>query len=71
MKIDEIKDLLKRKAVIFNTGGKKLTKELNESCIGCVCWQLPNEELPCDDDGKEMLPLVTIFRVTIHTVLRN
>lgn len=61
MTVDEIKKTLKRKAVIFHTGGKKTTKELLESWIGSVCWKLSKEEVPFDSSGKKMLPVATIF----------
>lgn len=46
MTIEEIKEKLARKAIIFQTGGICPTKELLESWIGCVCWKRPEEEIP-------------------------
>lgn len=59
--IAEIQELLKKKAVIFDTGGKIPTKKLLESWIGSVQWQHPDEELPLDSLGQPMLPIATIF----------
>lgn len=39
MTIDEIKRILQRKAVIFETGGFKPTNEIGESWIGAVKWK--------------------------------
>ena len=61
MTIAEIKEQLKRKAVVFNTGGKHPTNELLESWIGNVKWKSPEEDLPVDMDGKGMLPIATVF----------
>ena len=43
--VQDIKDKLKRKATIFETGGQKPTNELLESWIGSVCWQESKEEI--------------------------
>lgn len=61
MAVDEIKEKLVRKAVIFETGGIKPTRELLESWIGCVCFKKPEEELPTDKNGNNMLPIATLF----------
>ncbi len=61
MTIDEIKEQLKRKSVIFHTGNKRPTKELLESWIGSVSWRQQDEEIPVDAIGKQMLPIATIF----------
>jgi len=59
--VDEIKMLLKRKAVTFSTGGKNPTNALLESWIGRVGFKLENEDIPLDNDGNKMLPLAMIF----------
>ena len=59
--IDEIKNILRRKATIFETGGIRPTNEMYESWIGKVGWQQENEELPMDKEGNPMIPLATIF----------
>lgn len=61
LSIEDIKDKLKRKATIFETGGQKPTNELLESWIGSVCWQESKEEIPKDNNGNDMKPLATIF----------
>jgi uncharacterized protein YwqG len=60
-RIAEIKQELKRKAIIFKTGGKRSTKEIHESWIGRVGFCLPGEAVPDDADGKPMDPLAMIF----------
>ena len=61
MTIGEIKNSLKRKAVVYDTGGKRPSNELLESWIGNVKWKSPKEILPVDMNGKDMLPIATIF----------
>ena len=61
MTIEEIKNALRRKAVIFETGGFRPTNELGESWIGAVKWKKVEDTLPKDKDGNEMLPLASIF----------
>ena len=54
MTVNEIKEKLVRKTVVFQTGGIRPTKELLESWIGCVCWKLPDEEMPVDKNDYPM-----------------
>ena len=61
MTLEELKGLLKRKAIIFHTGGFRPTNELGESWIGAVKWILPGESIPEDIDGTPMMPLASIF----------
>lgn len=61
MTVKEIKETLKRTAVIFETGGKRPTGELQESWIGSVCWQQEGENIPKDRSGNNMIPIATIF----------
>jgi len=61
MTIEEIKKVLKRKAVIFQTGGFKPANEIGESWIGCVKWKQKDDEIPKDKDGEDMFPLASIF----------
>jgi uncharacterized protein YwqG len=61
MTIDEIKEILRRKAVVFHTGGKRPAKEPLESWVGCVSWKRQDEGVPMDVSGKEMLPIAAIF----------
>lgn len=43
-----MKEKLSKKAIIFETGGKRPTSELLESWIGSVCWHHEGESLPKD-----------------------
>jgi len=61
MTVDEIKDILRKRATIFTTGGKKHTNELLESWIGRINFKLENEDIPKDNLGETMTPLVMIF----------
>lgn len=61
MNIDEIKRILKKEAIIFNTGGIMPTNKLGESWIGKVCWQCPDETTPIGISGNKMIPIATIF----------
>ena len=61
MTMEEIKEKLARKAVTFQTGGIRPTKELLESWIGCVRWKKPGEGIPNDKNGNEMIPIATLF----------
>lgn len=59
--IDSIKRALIKPAVIFETGGKRPTKELMESWIGRVGWKASGEQLPEDYNGEPMVPVMTLF----------
>jgi hypothetical protein len=61
MTIKEVKEKLSKKAIIFETGGKRPTGELLESWIGSVCWQHEGESLPKDKRENNMIPIATIF----------
>ncbi|MBU3089813.1 DUF1963 domain-containing protein [Clostridium gasigenes] len=61
MMINEIQTILKRKATIFNTGGKRPTYDIGESWIGSIVWRSEGEEIPLDNNNVEMNPLATIF----------
>ena len=61
MTLEEVKRLLHRKAVIFQTGGFRPTNEIGESWIGAVKWKLPDESIPEDADGEAMMPIASIF----------
>ena len=67
MTIEEIKEKLGKKAVIFQTGGIRPTKDLLESWIGCVCWKKATELLPADKNGKTMQPIATLFIKKVFT----
>ena len=59
--LESIKLRLRKKAIVFETGGIKPTNEKGESWIGKVCWQNPNETQPVDKNGNPMIPIATIF----------
>ncbi len=59
--IEDIKKAIKKSAIIFETGGKRPTKELLESWIGRVGWKAANEEIPKDLNGDPMIPLMSLF----------
>lgn len=50
-----------KKATVFDTGGIRPTKELNESWIGCITFKNEDEEYPINHNGNKMIPLATIF----------
>ena len=61
MTVEEIKEKLRKKAVVFMTGGIRPTNELGESWVGKVCWKLPDEEEPINEKGQRLTPIATIF----------
>lgn len=61
MTVKEIKEKLAKKAVVFETGGKRPTGDLLESWIGSVCWQHEGETIPKDKSGNDLAPIATIF----------
>lgn len=60
-KLNEIKEQLRKKAVIFETGGIRPTNQIGESWIGKVCWQNLWESQPVGKQGNPMIPIATIF----------
>jgi len=66
--LDYIKNTLAKPAVIFETGGKRPTKELMESWIGRVGWKTSGEELPEDQGGEPMVPVMTLFIKNLPSV---
>jgi len=61
MTVEEIKNKLKKKSILFSTGGFRHTNEKLESWIGKVGWQNKGEIHPIDKDGRKMVPLATFF----------
>ncbi|MGL5675990.1 MAG: hypothetical protein ACRDDX_06235, partial [Cellulosilyticaceae bacterium] len=61
MTVNEIKEKLSKKAIVFETGGKRPTGELLESWIGSIRWQCKGEDFPKDKKGNNMIPIATIF----------
>ena len=61
MTIDEIKTLLRKKAIIYHSEGGKSLGETGESWIGSVRWKQAGEGFPVDRTGETMIPLATFF----------
>lgn len=59
-RIEEIKKQLVKRATGFITGGFRPTNSNTESWIGQVYLYRENEDIPIDDNGKAMLPLLQI-----------
>ncbi|MBW1656658.1 DUF1963 domain-containing protein [Flavobacterium quisquiliarum] len=55
--IQNIRELLAKKATAFIAGGFKPTNSVNESWIGRVYLYNEDEEIPKDNNGKLMIPL--------------
>ena len=51
MTIDEIKTLLRKKAIIYHSEGGKSLGETGESWIGSVRWKQAGEGFPVDRTG--------------------
>ncbi len=68
MTVEEIREKLRRKAVIFETGGFQPENTIGVSWIGAIKWKRPEDELPKDKDGVEMLPLAMIFTGNLEYV---
>ena len=49
-----------KKAILFNTGGIRPTRELGESWIGACNWY-DKQEIPVDNNNELMEPLASIF----------
>lgn len=60
--IEKVRQRLRKKAVIFQTGGIRPTHQLGESWIGNVRWQKTGETQPmCTNVNFPMAALATIF----------
>ena len=59
--LEEINQILQRKAIVFNTGGFQPKNELWESWIGKVAWQKTGESQPLDSKGQPKVPVATFF----------
>lgn len=60
MNIEEIKSKLAKKAVVFETGGFRPEKTMNESWIGNVYLYAEDEDIPLDENGRDMHPLLQL-----------
>lgn len=59
-RIDEIKDLLRKQATWFTTGGRRPEDSLSESWLGKVNLYKADETIPTDEDGKMMIPILQL-----------
>jgi len=57
MKLDQLKEQIKRQCTELEAGGFRPTNEIEESWLGRVSLFLPEEELPIDKNGNQMAPL--------------
>ena len=60
MEIDQIKNVLRKRATIFQTGGKRPDLSINESWIGKIHYSLPNETYPIDRYGEKMYVIMML-----------
>lgn len=61
MTFEEIQNILRRKATVFETGGFRPTNQTNESWIGKVYLYRENEEIPIAENGEPMAPLCQLY----------
>ncbi|QDY83573.1 DUF1963 domain-containing protein [Paenibacillus polymyxa] len=59
--IEKLRTILKRKATIFHTGGRRPLDSLEQSWIGRVTVALPTEEQPIDVQGNAMAPIMQLY----------
>ncbi|MEJ3718036.1 DUF1963 domain-containing protein [Paenibacillus polymyxa] len=59
--IEKLRTILKRKATIFHTGGRRPLDSLEQSWIGRVTVALPAEEQPVDIQGNAMAPIMQLY----------
>ncbi|MEC4564582.1 DUF1963 domain-containing protein [Paenibacillus sp. CMAA1739] len=59
--IEKLRTILKRKATIFHTGGRRPLDSLEQSWIGRVTVALPAEEQPIDVQGNAMAPIMQLY----------
>ncbi|WP_312993128.1 hypothetical protein [Chryseobacterium flavum] len=61
LRIQEIKNKIERPATEFITGGFRPQNTLEESWIGRVFAYAEGEEIPLDQDGEQMMPLLQLY----------
>lgn len=61
IRIQNIKDKIERPATAFYTGGFRPQNTLEESWIGRVFAYAADEEIPLDQNGNQMMPLLQIY----------
>lgn len=60
MEIAQIKNILRKKATLFQTGGKRPDLSINESWIGKIPYSLPNETYPIDRYQEKMYAIMML-----------
>ena len=65
MQIQEIKDKLRKKSVIFQTGDAPAENTINQSWIGKVNLGYIEEVYPLDVNQKPMLPLMQLYLIDL------
>ncbi|MFK4416575.1 uncharacterized protein YwqG [Bacillus sp. RC251] len=60
MEIVQIKNILRKKATLFQTGGKRPDLSINESWIGKIPYSLPNETYPIDRYQEKMYAIMML-----------
>ncbi|AZJ23811.1 hypothetical protein CT694_29925 (plasmid) [Bacillus wiedmannii bv. thuringiensis] len=60
MEIVQIKNILRKKATLFRTGGKRPDLSINESWIGRITYSLPNETYPIDRYQEKMYAIMML-----------
>lgn len=65
MQIKEIKDKLRKKSVVFQTGGARAENTINQSWIGKVNLGYAEEVCPLDVNQKPMFPLMQLCLIDL------
>ncbi len=60
MEVVQIKNILRKKATLFQTGGKRPDLSINESWIGKIPYSLPNETYPIDRYQEKMYAIMML-----------
>lgn len=68
MQIEEIKDKLRKKAVVFETGGARPENSPKQSWIGKVNLGYADEVCPLDLNGEPMLPLLQVCLTDLQVI---
>ncbi|MBR4310158.1 MAG: DUF1963 domain-containing protein [Akkermansia sp.] len=64
----ELRNTLRKNAVVLRSTAATERPEGQVSCLGRVTWQLPGEECPVDEEGNPLQALATIFVPTMPEV---
>lgn len=60
MEVENIKNILRKKATVFHTGGKRPDLSINESWIGKIPYSLPDETYPIDRYKDKMYAIMML-----------